>query len=57
MLFQETVFFFFFLQIEKLRIFVLVYVDDILLIGTDAQYIDELVLDLNSQFSLKVRVN
>lgn len=42
-----------FLQTKQLKIFILVYVDDILLIGTDTLYIDELVSNLDSQFALK----
>lgn len=41
------------LQIGKLRIFILVYIDDMLLTRTDAYYINELVAYLDSQFALK----
>lgn len=34
--------------------FVLIYVDDILLIGSKSAYIKSLILDVNNQFALKV---
>lgn len=38
---------------EKIVVYILVYVDDILLIGLDSEFIKGLVADLNEQFSLK----
>lgn len=41
------------LQNEQMKIYVLVYVDDMLLTGIDARLIDELDSELDTQFSLK----
>lgn len=43
----------FVLGTSHVTIFVLIYVDDILLTGSDCAYIQSLIEDLNSQFSLK----
>lgn len=38
---------------EKMKVFMLIYVDDILLTGSNIGYIHDLIQDLNIQFSVK----
>lgn len=43
----------FILSFIEVRVYIFIYVDDILLIGPDLAYIDNLIRDLNSEFSLR----